>query len=307
MSAVSSVLRASGEVASWAQLVAQTSRHAVKHAARNGHIVRVLPRVYAAPHVQHSVHIRMRAGLLFAGPGSCLSHTTALAQWPRLHIPVDGLVHVLAPADRQPRSSGFVRIHRYRDHTIPQRLIIFRHGLATTRPQVALLDAWSILPSSRRRAPVIDAVRLGLVHPDQLALALRARTTLTGRAELRRLIDLLRAGCRSELELMGFIGIFSDPQLPLADRQVEVIVCGRRYVLDVAWPELLLAVELDGAAYHGSTDARENDVRRDSALAGIGWFTIRITYERLVGEPAVVIEELLGIIAVRRRQLGLAA
>jgi very-short-patch-repair endonuclease len=148
---------------------------------------------------------------------------------------------------------------------------------------------------------------LGLVDPDQLDLALRTRATLTARAELRHLVELLRSGCRSELEVMGFIGVFSDPRLPVAHRQVEVIVGDRRYVLDVAWPELLLAVELDGAAYHGSTDARESDVRRDSALAGLGWLTIRITYERLVREPAAVIEELLDIIAARRGQLGLAA
>lgn len=163
------------------------------------------------------------------------------------------------------------------------------------------------MPADRRRAPVIDAVRLGLVHPDRLDLGLRHRTTLVGRAELRHLIQMLRAGCHSELELLGLTRIFTDPRLPTARLKLTVVVDGRRYLLDVAWRELLLAVELDGAAYHGSADARERDVRRDAALAAIGWLTVRITYERLIAEPEAIIQKLMRVIAVRRKQLGLAA
>ena len=31
-----------------------------------------------------------------------------------------------------------------------------------------------------------------------------------------------------------------------------------------------MAVELDGAAFHGSREARERDLRRDTALAALG-------------------------------------
>ncbi|HVX46751.1 MAG TPA: DUF559 domain-containing protein [Mycobacteriales bacterium] len=118
---------------------------------------------------------------------------------------------------------------------------------------------------------------------------------------------MLGNGCRSELELLGFTYIFSDPRLPKPRLQVPVTAGGRQYFVDVAWPEVLLAVELDGAAYHGSADAREHDLRRDADLARIGWLTVRITYERLISEPQTILEELAGIIAVRRAQLGRAS
>lgn len=46
-----------------------------------------------------------------------------------------------------------------------------------------------------------------------------------------------------------------------------------------------MAVELDGAAFHGSRSARERDLRRDSALAAAGWVVLRFSFERLLRDP----------------------
>ncbi|HVX46750.1 MAG TPA: hypothetical protein VHC49_22855, partial [Mycobacteriales bacterium] len=64
-----------------------------------------------------------------------------------------------------------------RDTVIPRPAVTIRHGLMVLQPRLALLGAWAILPPARRRAPVIDAVRLGLVHPDQIGLAIQATPT----------------------------------------------------------------------------------------------------------------------------------
>lgn len=301
------LLHGYGGVASWDELVRRVPPHVVTQAAGAGRIKHVLPRVYADPQTWTTGDTRARAALLFAGDGSALGHTSALAQWPRLHLPTENRIHVLTPRDRNRRSTGFVVIHRFAARSIPTELTVSRRGLPTVIPAKALVDAWSVLPPQRRRAPVIDAVRLGLVEPGELEPHLLSRPKLPGRAELRQLLELLHAGCQSELELMGFIQVFRDRRLPRAERQVSVVVDARRYVLDVAWRELLLAVELDGAAYHGSNEARERDVRRDSDLARAGWLTIRITYERMVRDPADVISELIEIIAARREQLRSAS
>ncbi len=55
--------------------------------------------------------------------------------------------------------------------------------------------------------------------------------------------------------------------------------------LDAAIPELRIGVELDGAAFHGSPEARERDTRRDVALAARGWVVLRFSYRRLTREP----------------------
>jgi very-short-patch-repair endonuclease len=66
----------------------------------------------------------------------------------------------------------------------------------------------------------------------------------------------------------------------------------------------MVAVELDGAAWHGSQSQRERAVRRDAQLAALGIVVVRFTHHRLHHEPDRVIDELLSILAARRRQLA---
>jgi len=76
------------------------------------------------------------------------------------------------------------------------------------------------------------------------------------------------------------------PVVPAYVQQHRVVLPdGRAAELDAAWPEARVAVELDGAAFHGSREARERDLRRDSALAALGWVVLRFSYERLVSDP----------------------
>jgi very-short-patch-repair endonuclease len=65
----------------------------------------------------------------------------------------------------------------------------------------------------------------------------------------------------------------------------------------------MVAVEFDGAAYHGSKEQRERDVRRDAELATLGILVVRLTHKRLHANPETVVTELVSILAARRRQL----
>lgn len=65
----------------------------------------------------------------------------------------------------------------------------------------------------------------------------------------------------------------------------------------------MVNVELDGAAYHGAPGQRERDLRRDTALAALGYLTVRFSHLRLHADPDGVIAELLAILAMRRAQL----
>ena len=80
---------------------------------------------------------------------------------------------------------------------------------------------------------------------------------------------MLADGCLSELEIWGATHVLPGPPLlPAPVRQHPIrLGDGRSIRLDAAWPELRVAVELDGAAFHGSRQARERDLRRDTALA----------------------------------------
>ena len=91
------------------------------------------------------------------------------------------------------------------------------------------------------------------------------------------------------------------PGLPRFTQQRTVTVGGRVHRLDAAYDDALLAVEMDGAAWHGSREQRERDIRRDALLATAGWQTLRFSYRRLTADPEECRREIRSVHAARRR------
>lgn len=79
------------------------------------------------------------------------------------------------------------------------------------------------------------------------------------------------------------------------------------YELDVYWPELRFAVELDVYAAHGGHESFEEDRRRDEDLKLAGIELIRLTGRRLEREPQQVVDRLRRLLDQRRRQLTASA
>ncbi len=111
------------------------------------------------------------------------------------------------------------------------------------------------------------------------------RPRLRGRRELAALCRLLEDGCRSELEIWGCLTVLRAPGMPRFVQQLPVTVGDELFVVDAAYEAVLLAVEMDGAAWHGSRHQRERDIRRDALLATLGWQTLRFGYRRLTEAP----------------------
>ncbi len=127
---------------------------------------------------------------------------------------------------------------------------------------------------------------------------------MPGRAALRELIDLVASGCQSELEIWGVRQVLRAPGMPTFVQQHPVVLPFATVHLDAAVPELRIAIELDGAAFHGSAEARERDTRRDVALAARGWVVLRFSYRRLTREPEACRREILQVCAARRALLS---
>lgn len=83
-------------------------------------------------------------------------------------------------------------------------------------------------------------------------------------------------------------------------RQRVVRVRGRTYRLDLAYEEERVAVEMDGWTYHGPRAKREEDTRRDTAVASIGWLTLRYSHQRLHGDVPGCRRDTLATLAARR-------
>jgi hypothetical protein len=78
--------------------------------------------------------------------------------------------------------------------------------------------------------------------------------------------------------------------LPEPERNYEIRIGGRRYIVDLAWPLFRFAIELDGRAFHA--DRFDEDRKRDVTLKVNGWDLHRYTWTHATAERAWMIESI---------------
>jgi hypothetical protein len=281
-----------------------TSASSVARWTADGDLIHLHPGVVILPTHLTDAATRARAAALWAkGP---VSHISALRLWGVLHQHAEP-IHVTVPADRFPRNTTGVIVHR----TTRRLPVAAAGGIPVTRLPWSLVDAWDWSHRSRRGEPnggaatvrqaVIECIRSRRATVSEIRALSASRRVHAGRAELDELMDLLAGGCESELEIWGVTEVLpGPPDLPPWVQQHEIrLADGRRIRLDAAFVEARVAIELDGAAFHGSQAARERDLRRDTALAALGWVVLRFSYARLMADPLGCRREIEAV--VRRR------
>jgi very-short-patch-repair endonuclease len=72
--------------------------------------------------------------------------------------------------------------------------------------------------------------------------------------------------------------------LPAPVVQHPVVARGTCYYLDLAYPEVLLAIEYDGADHRTQRRARR-DLLREAALAALGWHVLRFDADVVLFRP----------------------
>jgi very-short-patch-repair endonuclease/predicted transcriptional regulator of viral defense system len=279
------------------ELLTRVSRRTIGSWLADGKLVRIRPGVVALPVAAQAW--RMQVAATLDGREAVASHVTALALWEIIEHP-PGPVHVTVDLTASARGSKGVVLHRSHGIFDERRRV---DGIAVTTVERSIVDTWgrpAPLPRSAVRAAAITAVRRRLCTPRELTAALARRPRLTGRAELARLVSLLADGCQSELEIWGCLQILGAPGMPPFVQQRRVVVDGQVFFLDVAYDDAMLAVEMDGAAWHGSRKQRERDIRRDSLLATVGWQTLRFSYGRLTAVPDACRRDIWAAYCLRR-------
>jgi len=293
---IDEILTAHGGVASRNDFVAALGRHAFDNAVKSGRVAAVFPRAYAFPWDVDDPLIRRRAALVSVGGEVALSHLSALALRD-LPVPDEAPLHVTAYQTRHPRGvAGELVVHR----TLTHLQAVDLGGWPAVALEKALVSSWPLLDGPDRRAPLIEAYRRRLVRGTALRRAAEEAWWVKDARTLRELVGLILAGCESELELWGYVGVFNAPGLDDAERQRVVCVDGRNYRLDIAYDDVLLNVELDGRAYHASPKQWERDIARDLAVAKLGWQTVRLSHSRLFGDVDGSRRDVLAVRAARR-------
>jgi len=69
------------------------------------------------------------------------------------------------------------------------------------------------------------------------------------------------------------------------------------YKIDLAFPDVKVAIEIDGWAWHVDQDRFVGDRRKQNALVRAGWTVLRFTWHDLTRTPGAVVAQIAAALA----------
>ncbi|MDA0167710.1 DUF559 domain-containing protein [Solirubrobacter taibaiensis] len=198
-----------------------------------------------------------------------LSHYSAATLWRLVDYDENTAVHVTIPNGKRRTVPGII-VHRTRRE--PQ--VIRLDAIPVTTPARALID----LSSMQSFRPLRRAVREGFV--------LKRVTLSELRGQTKNLDEALAQGyvpTESELEDATHDLILAYFQPPLV--QPVLVLDGIPTRPDFRWPAINLSLEADGAQFHDTLIAKQDDAAKQARLEAHGDRVIRVTWDQVMTQP----------------------
>jgi very-short-patch-repair endonuclease len=252
-----------------------------------GRLTSVQPRVFRVLGAPVTWHQSVLAAAL--ATDGIVSHRAAAEVWGL--IQPAGYIDVSVQPPRTPSARPPAIVHRIAD--LHPELAVERAGLRVTDAVRTVIDLGLVLPKWGVRDALsrgITTKLLGIKEVDWLREAL-GRQGRNGTGVMRMVLEerLLTAGTEESVLEARFVDLVRRNGLPRPSFQHEVWHAGRFMArIDAAYPELLLAIEVDGYSSHSSPDAFQRDRTRQNRLVALGWTVLRFTWADIVQDPASV-------------------
>jgi hypothetical protein len=281
-----------------AQALAQgMSLSAIDRRVQSGEWLKLLPATYALRGSPASFMRRATAAYLWAGKGALLSHDTS-----GVLFDLDGVsTRKISVSSPRRLSSPRIVVHRRPTDGLRSKVM---DVVRVTSIEQTLLDLGGTLSIERLELAVDSALRLGLTRFDRL---LRHVEKFGGQgvAGSRALAQLLkvREPCPRptdsilEVELLKLARNFDLPT-PVA-QFVVVLREGLTVHVDFAYPDQMLAIEVDSVRWHSGVRAIKWDNERQNLLVALGWRVLRFEWDNIVNRPAVVAAQILAALQER--------
>ena len=255
---------------------------------RRGRLVRTLPGIYTAPEPDWLT--RIRAATAFR-PGCVLTGAAAavVSWWPECPI---AAVSAAVPHAVRGSYPGFA----WEQRRVPLELITDRHGLRFSSPALSTLD---LLPALGGRA-IDEALRRRVVGLRQLWNALALTPARDGNLMRRELLEDSRDEPWSESERLGH-HLLRAARVTGWRANYPVTIKDKRYFLDIAFPELRLAVEIDGWEYHNTMTSFIDDRWRLVRLGNDDWLVLPFAAGALLADPDGFVEAVKEGVELRQR------
>jgi very-short-patch-repair endonuclease len=233
------------------------------------------------------------AAVLAAGSHAVASHTTAAVIW-ALPLVEHEVLELSTARPHWARMRG-VRAHRTVaflscEHTTHRRIPV----TTVARTLVDLSGSFSVAQLGRMTD---RALRKGHLRLDDLRKCVAGLPPAPGRHP-SRIARLLRRRLRgyepgeSDLEVR-FARALVAGGLPEPVQQHRLTVGNRRRRIDLAYPDLKIAVEIDGWDHHRTRTAFDEDRARANDLVVAGWRVLRFTSSMTDAQAAVTVRDAL--------------
>jgi very-short-patch-repair endonuclease len=241
------------------------------------------PGVYRFAGAPYSWEHDVMAAVLAADPGAVASHRTAARLWG-----LDGftgrIVELSVARGRLPQPAGTI-LHTSTD--LDRSVTTTRFGIPVTSTARTLLDLGAVVDSWRVERAIDCAVGRRLVSLSGLwaELDTLGRRGRRGAGVLRSLLDErgVSGGEPESVLEARMLRLLRTHDLPRPICQYEVrvgaLLLGR---VDFAYPDLRLAIEVDGYESHSSLTAFNKDRARQNDLVEAGWLILRFTWDDLL-------------------------
>lgn len=233
-----------------------------------GELTRVWPGIYCAGAPDNLV--RMRGLDLRAGEPVAICLATAAAAFGFDTESVEDL-HVLNPHGHLLRNCDGLVVHRRDGATLTMI-----GGRLATSPAWTAIEVARGLRRPRALATLDAALRSGTCSAREMRAAAARQAKRRGIVHVRELLPHAAAEAESPMEsearLVMIDGRLAKPVLQheIDDRD------GRRWRVDFAWPDRLVAVEYDGFDWHSSPEDLRRDRQKRAALQECGWEVLSI-------------------------------
>lgn len=217
----------------------------------------------------------------------------------------------LTPYDQKPEittTDERVRLGGIRTHFTTTALLppVIRRGVPASTAPETLLDLGAVMALCRVQNALDRGIAAKVVTPMSALAELERRggVGVRGTAHLRALLDdagltgshkpsVLEAKTRRLIRRAG---------LPQPDCELIVGQHGE-YRLDFCWPELMLAIEVDGWMYHSSYAAFYANKSRKNVLTLEGYAVLEYTWIHVTKTPTTFVREVKAAYAARKRTL----
>ena len=221
------------------------------------------------------------------GPRATASGLTA-AWWLGLMAIEPEELEVTVPRNSHGRSHPGLRVRR---RNLNDQDIFEKRGLRVTGLALTVLEA-----SARRGGgpKIMDSAlqrRVGLADLQRAHLRNRGRW---GAVAARRMLEAASGGARSEAERL-VIQLLRGAGITGWNANYRA----GPYSIDIAFPAQLVAIEIDGWAFHTDEAVFQNDRARQNWLALHGWQVLRFTWLDITQHPERVLGQIRRAILAR--------